>query len=65
MLYLFDFMRDKFMIGKLCQITTGVRFIMNGSNHAMSGFYPFKVFSKSWESASMQVVSNGDTIISN
>lgn len=44
-LYLFEFMGDKLIIGKFCQIATGVRFIMNGSNHAMSGFstYPFKV----------------------
>ena len=49
-LYLFDFMGDKLIIGKFCQIATGVRFIMNGSNHAMNGFstYPFKVFGGEW-----------------
>ena len=31
-LYLFDFMQDKLIIGKFCQIATGARFIMNGSN---------------------------------
>ncbi len=36
-LYLFEFMNDKLVIGKFCQIATGVRFIMNGSNHAMEG----------------------------
>jgi virginiamycin A acetyltransferase len=67
-LYLFDFMGDKLIIGKFCQIATGVRFIMNGSNHAMSGFstYPFKVFGQSWaEKDPMQVVSKGDTVIGN
>jgi virginiamycin A acetyltransferase len=39
-------MGDKLIIGKFCQIATGVRFVMNGSNHAMDGVstYPFKVF---------------------
>jgi virginiamycin A acetyltransferase len=66
-LYLFDFMKDKLIIGKFCQIATGVRFIMNGSNHAMDGIstYPFKVFGKSWSNASMNVVSKGDTVIGN
>lgn len=67
-LYLFDFMRDKLIIGKFCQIATGVRFIMNGSNHAMNGFstYPFKVFGGQWSLKDpMQVVSKGDTVIGN
>lgn len=66
-LYLFEFMQDKLIIGKFCQIATGVRFIMNGSNHAMNGIstYPFKVFGKSWDIATMDVISKGDTIIGN
>lgn len=66
-LYLFEFMRDKLIIGNFCQIATGVRFIMNGSNHAMDGIstYPFKVISKAWEHVDMNVVSKGDTIIGN
>jgi virginiamycin A acetyltransferase len=67
-LYLFEFIRDKLIIGKFCQIATGVRFIMNGSNHAMNDFssYPFQVFGGSWASKDpMQVVSKGNTIISN
>lgn len=64
-LYSFEFMGDKLIIGKFCQIATGVRFIMNGSNHALDGIssYPFKVFGKSWAMASMNVVCKGDTII--
>lgn len=66
-LYLFEFMGDKLIIGKFCQIATGVRFIMNGSNHAMNGFstYPFKVFGDAWSTASLEVISKGDTVIGN
>lgn len=67
-LYLFEFMGDKLCIGKFCQIATGVRFIMNGSNHAMGGIstYPFKVFGGDWaEKDPMMVVNKGDTIIGN
>lgn len=67
-LYLFEFMGDKLIIGKFCQIATGVRFIMNGSNHAMNGFstYPFKVFGGEWESKDPnRVISKGDTVIGN
>lgn len=66
-LYLFDFIGDKLIIGKFCQIATGVRFIMNGANHAMQGFstYPFKVFGGNWAHNPMQVESKGDTIVGN
>lgn len=66
-LYLFEFMGDKLIIGKFCQIATGVRFIMNGSNHSMNGFstYPFKVFGEEWGQASLAVESKGDTVIGN
>lgn len=67
-LYLFEFMGDKLIIGKFCQLATGVRFIMNGSNHAMDGIstYPFKVFGGEWAKKDpMHVVSKGDTVICN
>ena len=66
-LYLFDFMNDKLIIGKFCQLATGVRFLMNGSNHSMDGIstYPFKVFGKSWEKIPMEVVNKGNTVIGN
>ena len=66
-LYLFDFIADKLIIGKFCQIATGVRFIMNGSNHAMDGFstYPFKVFGKKWQDIPMNAKSKGNTEIGN
>lgn len=66
-LYLYEFMQDKLIFGKFCQIATGVRFVMNGANHAMDGFstYPFKVFGKSWASAPLNALSKGDTVIGN
>lgn len=49
----FDFIGDKLIIGKFCQIDTGVCFIMNGSNHAINGFatYPFKIYGREWGNA--------------
>ncbi len=66
-LYLFDFIGDKLIIGKFCQISSGVRFIMNGANHAMSGIstYPFEVFGKSWSNTLSNDLNKGDTVIGN
>lgn len=66
-LYLFDFMEDKLIIGKFCQIAMGTRFIMNAANHSMDGIstYPFKVFGKSWSDAPRNAISKGDTMIGN
>ena len=77
-LYLFNFidsevifkeemMNEKLIIGKFCQIATGVKFICNGSNHAMNGIstYPFKVFGKGWKDAFMDVESKGNITIGN
>jgi virginiamycin A acetyltransferase len=66
-LYLFDFIGDKLIIGKFCQIATGVRFIMNGANHAINGFstYPFKIFGGEWSKSLLDVKNKGDTIIGN
>ncbi|MBN8522767.1 MAG: CatB-related O-acetyltransferase [Rickettsiales bacterium] len=66
-LYLFDFIGDKLIIGKFCQIASGVRFIMNGANHAMGGIstYPFEVFGKSWSNTISNDLNKGDTVIGN
>lgn len=66
-LYHFDFVGDKLIIGKFCQIATGVRFIMNGGNHSMSGFstYPFAAFGSEWAHVPLDSQSRGDTIIGN
>ena len=64
-LYLFEFIGDKLIIGNFCQIATGVRFIMNGANHAMNGIstYPFKAFGKAWKDAPLESINKGDTIV--
>jgi virginiamycin A acetyltransferase len=52
-LYLFPGTGDRLVIGRYCAIARGVRFIMNGANHLMSGFstYPFPVLGHGWEAA--------------
>ncbi|MDT3322182.1 Vat family streptogramin A O-acetyltransferase [Shewanella sp. SP1S2-4] len=52
-LYHFDFIGDKLIIGKFCAIAKDVKFIMNGANHQVSGFstYPFYIFGNGWEKA--------------
>lgn len=49
-LHHYPFIGDKLIIGKFCAIAEGARFIMNGANHAMSGFstYPFNIFGHGW-----------------
>lgn len=72
-LYLYDerfgaeAMRDRLIIGKFCQIATGVRFIMNAANHVMNAIstYPFKRLGKSWANTEMNPICKGDTIIGN
>ncbi|WPC05094.1 Vat family streptogramin A O-acetyltransferase [Pseudomonas benzenivorans] len=50
-LYLFPFIGDRLVIGKFCALARGVKFIMNGANHKLSGFstYPFQIFGGGWE----------------
>lgn len=66
-LYHFDFVGDKLIIGKFCQIATGVKFIMNGANHGLQGFttYPFKVFGGEFADLPLLSDNKGDTIIGN
>lgn len=66
-LYHFDFNNDKLIIGKFCQIATGVRFIMNGAIHAMDGFstYPFKIMGGAWADTPLDAPIKGDTVIGN
>ncbi|OGT38476.1 MAG: chloramphenicol acetyltransferase [Gammaproteobacteria bacterium RIFCSPHIGHO2_12_FULL_37_14] len=66
-LYHFDFIGDQLIIGKFCQIATGVRFIMNGGNHALQGFstFPFSAFGGEWADVPLVADSKGDTVIGN
>ena len=55
-LYHFDFIGDKLIIGKFCAIAKHVTFIMNGANHKSTGFstYPFFIFGNGWEKSAPQ-----------
>ncbi|VXD16541.1 Virginiamycin A acetyltransferase [Planktothrix serta PCC 8927] len=67
-LYHFDFIGDKLIIGKFCSIASDVKFIMNGGNHRTDWLtnYPFPVFGQGWEFAMPDSWPNkGDTIIGN
>ncbi|MFC2124333.1 Vat family streptogramin A O-acetyltransferase [Bacteroidota bacterium] len=69
-LYHFDFIGDKLIIGKFCAIARNVQFIMNGANHQQGGIstYPFYIFNKGWEKAtpdSNDSMIKGDTIVGN
>ena len=65
----YDFIGDKLIIGKFCQIAAGVEFIMNGANHQMNtvSTYPFYIFG-TWEQSApdkKDLPLKGDTIIGN
>jgi len=69
-LYLFPFIGDKLRIGRFCALARGVKFIMNGANHQMSGIstYPFFIFGNGWEGArpaAGDLPYKGDTVIGN
>lgn len=69
--YHFDFIGDKLAIGKFCALATGVQFIMNGANHAMTGFstFPFNIFQNGWEKGfDFETITQGlrgDTVVGN
>ncbi len=65
-LYHFDFIGDRLIIGRFCSIAAETRFIMNGGNHPTDWFttYPFPVFGGGWESAQPEAWPNrGDTVV--
>ena len=67
-LYHFPFIGDKLVIGRFCAIARGVKFIMNGANHKLSGFstYPFQIFGNGWERvmpAAEDLPFKGDTVV--
>ncbi|MCL1090993.1 Vat family streptogramin A O-acetyltransferase [Shewanella profunda] len=69
-LYHFDFIGDKLIIGKFCAIAKDVKFIMNGANHQVSGFstYPFYIFGNGWEKVmpnAGDLPHKGDTQVGN
>ena len=70
-LYHYDFIGDRLVIGRFTALARDVRFIMNGANHMMDGFstYPFSIFANGWEEgfdpAAYRSAWRGDTIVGN
>lgn len=70
-LYHYDFIGDRLVIGRYCALATGVQFIMNGANHALGGFstFPFSIFPGSWRDGFDQSAYasgyRGDTVVGN
>ncbi|WP_428076223.1 CatB-related O-acetyltransferase [Candidatus Avelusimicrobium fimicolum] len=65
----YDFIGDKLIIGKFCQIGAGVVFVMNGANHQMNAVstYPFYIFG-SWDQSvpsKEELPFKGDTVVGN
>lgn len=48
-LHHYDFIGDKLIIGKFCQIASGVNFIMNGANHQMNAASTYPFYIMGWE----------------
>jgi virginiamycin A acetyltransferase len=66
-LYHFDFIGDKLIIGQFCQIGMSVKFIMNGGSHYLGGFssFPFIIFQSYWPQVPFIPNRKKDTIIGN
>ena len=65
----YDFIGDKLIIGKFCQIGKGVEFVMNGANHQMNAAstFPFYIF-RGWKMDAPKQADlplKGDTVIGN
>lgn len=64
----YDFIGDKLIIGKFCQIGKGVEFIMNGANHQINAAttFPFYIF-EGWEQKPNigDLPNKGDTVVGN
>lgn len=69
-LYHYEFLNDKLIIGKFCQIASNVKFLMNGMFHLMDSFstYPFIIFSEECRGRypkDAKYPFKGDTVIGN
>jgi len=67
--HLYDFIGDKLIIGKFCQIAAGVEFVMNGANHQMNAVSTFPFYTlEGWKMkppAAGDMPFKGDTVIGN
>lgn len=65
-LYHFEFVGDRLVIGRFTSIAAETRFVMNGGNHATNWFttFPFPVFGQGWERAQPESWPyKGDTVV--
>ena len=67
--HLYEWNGDKLVIGKFCQIATGVEFVMNGANHQMNAVSTFPFYTlEGWEMdppSPENLPLKGDTVIGN
>ena len=65
----YDFIGDKLIIGKFCQIAAGVEFVMNGANHQMNAVSTFPFYTLEGWSMNAPAIADmpvkGDTVIGN
>ena len=65
----YPWLGDRLIIGKFCQIATGVEFVMNGANHQMNAVSTFPFYTlEGWNMdppATADLPLKGDTIIGN
>jgi virginiamycin A acetyltransferase len=65
----YGFIGDKLIIGKFCQLASGVEFVMNGANHQMNAVSTFPFYTlEGWEMdppAKEDLPLKGDTVIGN
>lgn len=68
-LYHYEVIGTKLIIGKFCSIAPETRFMMDGGNHRMDGStYPFNIFGHDWEKHTPtleQLRIKGDTVVGN
>ena len=67
--HLYEWNNDKLIIGKFCQIASGVEFVMNGANHQMNAVSTFPFYTlEGWDMSSPKkedLPLKGDTVIGN
>ena len=65
----YDFIGDRLIIGRFCQIAAGVEFVMNGANHRMNAVTTFPFYTlEGWEASPpplSELPIKGDTVIGN
>ena len=67
--HLYEWNGDKLIIGKFCQIASGVEFVMNGANHQMNAVSTFPFYTlEGWDMEppkKYDLPLKGDTVIGN